>query len=253
MEDDRSLPVPGPLIGGPAPAAARSKRSASRSRRIFQRIAAPLVLAVLRILWLSYRFRISGLEVFEWAAAEDRPVIIACWHGDLVLVSYLVRRLDRMGLRPTFVISPSRDGDFAMRVVDLIGGRAVRGSATRSGVKALKGLYRAMTRDGGSPVVPTDGPSGPAQECKEGVILLSRLAQNEVVAVGVAARPAWRLKSWDRLLLPPPLARVSIEIGRPFIVPRDLETEGIERRRAELERDLLDLGERAHARLGAKG
>ena len=252
MEDDRSLSAPGPLVGGPTPAAARSKRSVSRRRRIFQRIAAPLVLAVLRILWLSYRFTISGLEVFERAVVEGRPVIIACWHGDLVLVSYLVRRLDRMGLRPTFVISPSRDGDFAMRVVDLIGGRAVRGSATRSGVKALKGLYRAMTRDGGSPVVPTDGPSGPAHECKEGVILLSRLAQEQVVALGVAARPAWRLKSWDRLLLPPPLARIAVEIGDSFVVERDSDEHEIERRRADLEAELLELGERASARLEAR-
>lgn len=224
----------------------------SWSQRTVQRLLAPLVLALLRGLWLTCRFEISGEEELAGLAASGQPVIVTFWHGELAVGAWYLRRLERFGLKLTFVVSPSRDGEFVMQILKRTGGAAVRGSATRSGVKALKGLYRAMTRDGGSPVVLPDGPRGPNRQCKEGAIMLSQMAQVPVVPLAIAAKPAWRLLTWDRLLVPPPFSRVSIVVGKAFTATRDEDGPPLDQQRESLQSALENLNQRAHATLNPK-
>jgi len=216
----------------------------TRRRRVMQSLGAPLVLGVMRLLWSSYRFTVEGSEEVMEMASGQKPFILLFWHGEIFVGAWMLRRLASAGARITFVISPSKDGEFAVKLVSRVGGQIVRGSATRSGVKALRGLYRAMTREHGCPVFLPDGPRGPRRQCKEGVLLLSQMAQVPIVPMAVSARPAWHLKTWDRLLLPPPCARITIRFAPSFIVPRDESIELLRQRLPEIDRMLLDLEER---------
>jgi lysophospholipid acyltransferase (LPLAT)-like uncharacterized protein len=222
----------------------------SKSRLWVQRIGAPVILAILKVLWFTYRFRVSGDGELAKLAEDGRPVILTFWHGEIFVGGWFLRHLARLGFNLTFVVSPSKDGEFAMRLINRFGGQAVRGSATRSGVKALKGLYRAMTRDGGSPIVLPDGPRGPNRRSKEGAILLSQLAQAPIVPIAIEARPNLRLKTWDRLLVPPPFARVAVEVGPSFTVPKGLDEEAMKQQRQDVDTLLLELGKRARSSLG---
>jgi len=201
---------------------------------------------------MTCRFSISGEEEVTTLAASGQPVIITFWHGELAVGAWYLRRLEQLGLKLTFVVSPSRDGEFVMRILERTGGTAVRGSATRSGVKALKGLYRAMTRDGGSPVVLPDGPRGPNRQCKEGAILLSQMAKVPIVPVAIAARPALRLLTWDRLLLPPPFSRVSIVIGQAITATKSEHGPNLDQQREHLQGVMEELGHQANASLTPK-
>ena len=224
----------------------------TRTRDWFQRLMAPIVLGFLRTLWMTCRFTVSGEKEFTTLAASGQPVIVTFWHGELAVGAWYLRRLEQLGLKLTFVVSPSRDGEFVMRILERIGGTAVRGSATRSGVKALKGLYRAMTRGGGSPVVLPDGPRGPNRQCKEGAILLSQMAQVPIVPIAIDAKPAWRLLTWDRLLLPPPFSRVSIVVGQTFTATKSEDGPNLEQQREHLQGVLETLGHHATASLKPK-
>lgn len=241
--------IPGPLVGGPNPEIPLSEHPMSRCRLLIHRLLAPLVLALLRGLWLTCRFKIRGEEELAELAASGQPVIVTFWHGELAVGAWYLRRLERLGLKLTFVVSPSRDGEFVMRILERTGGTAVRGSATRSGVKALKGLYRAMTRDGGSPVVLPDGPRGPSRKCKEGAVLLSRMANAPIVPLAIAAKPSWRLLTWDRLLVPPPFSRVSIVVGQALRAEHDEDGPNLDQQREHLQSVLDDLNRRADATL----
>jgi hypothetical protein len=201
---------------------------------------------------MTCRFTIIGEEEITALAASGQPVVVTFWHGELAVGTWYLRRLERLGLKLTFVVSPSRDGEFVMRILERTGGTAVRGSATRSGVKALKGLYRAMTRDGGSPVVLPDGPRGPNRRCKEGAVLLSQMAKAPIVPIAISAKPAWRLLTWDRLLLPPPFSRVSIVIGQTFTATKSENGPNLEQQREHLQGVLDDLGNQADASLKPK-
>ena len=61
-----------------------------------------------------------------------------------------------------------------------------------------------------------------------------------ILPVIVSAKKAWIAGSWDRFLIPKPFSEVTIEWGRPFAVPRDLDPDRFEEIRRELEQNLSE-------------
>ncbi len=242
---------PGPLYAGPAPRPPASGRRRTRSRRAAYALAAPLLRGVIRLLSASWRVRVvEGGEHLEAALAGDRPVVLCFWHDELVAgVGLLSRRFRARGKPLAYMVSPSVDGDLVTRVLEGMGGLVARGSATRSGVKALRDLYRLTAKQGASPVILPDGPQGPPRVMKEGAILLSQLSGAPILCVATAARASWRLATWDRLRVPLPFTRLALAVAAPRAVGATATAEALEAERRALESDLLALGERAAAAL----
>jgi len=236
---------PGPLVGGPNPA---ERRSGRRSRPILNglfALLAPLIVAFMRLLWSSYRFQVVGEQPVHELTERSEPMILTCWHESIFVMAWYSLRLARLGARVTYLVSPSRDGDLVVRVLQVIGARVVRGSATRSGVKALHGLYRAITREGGSPLLLSDGPQGPRYHCKPGSIMLGQLSGARILPIGSWPRRAIHLRTWDRAFIPLPFSRVAIVLGTPYTVAAGLSADDQEGERAALESELGRLVEQA--------
>jgi len=236
---------PGPLVGGPQPLEVRTSRRPSKLRRALHAVAAPVAVTVMRSLWRTYRYTVVDEEPVRRLVADGQPLILTFWHQHVFVMTWYLDRLNRMGARVTYLVSPSEDGEFVMRVLAIMGQRAVRGSATRSGVKAMHGLYRAIVRDRGSPVVLPDGPQGPPGHCKPGSLLLARMSGARILPLACASRPYWRLRTWDRLIFPPPLAKITIVCGETSTVSKDLDADRFEQRRRSLEATLNGLSTRA--------
>jgi lysophospholipid acyltransferase (LPLAT)-like uncharacterized protein len=68
--------------------------------------------------------------------------------------------------------------------------------------------------------------------------------------VAFSARPARRLDSWDRALVPLPFSRGLFVCGEPMPVARDIDEAERERLRLRLEAEVDRLTDRADTRLG---
>jgi len=206
-------------------------------------LAPPLTAAAVRALGTTLRLRSEGLEPLERLWAAQRPVIYAVWHARILMVPWLSARLARTrGARSVRVLtSRSRDGDLVARWVRHFGMRVVRGSSSRGGTEALRALTAAVRAGEDVAVVP-DGPRGPSERVQAGVIVLAALTGAPVVPFGFAARPARRLASWDRFMVPLPFARAAVVFGKPLSIARDAERESA---RADLERALREVTETA--------
>ncbi len=64
-----------------------------------------------------------------------------------------------------------------------------------------------------------DGPRGPRREMKMGTVQIARLAGCPVVPFGFAAEHCWRLKSWDKFIVPKPFSRAVFVYGEPILIP----------------------------------
>lgn len=222
-----------------------SKRRMTPIRRIIYTVTAPVIVGLIRLMWWTYRFEIRGDEELRGLAVRGEPVVLAFWHGDLFMMPWYLSRLTELGVRVTYLVSPSMDGEYAVRLLNVIGGRTVRGSATRSGTKAIRGLYRVIVKERGSPVVACDGPKGPRHRCKKGAVVLGQLTDARIVPLAAAPRRAFRLRTWDHLPVPFPFTRVALEVGDPIDVPSSLTEDEIEIHRQRLENEINELGERA--------
>ena len=184
-----------------------------------------------------------------WEGADDAlpgdggPVIYAFWHSQLAMMPWVQ-------LRPPSVIPISRslDGEWTARLFGRLQVEAVRGSSTRGGVTALRGMVKAA-RSGKDLAITPDGPRGPARVVQPGAIWVARLTGRPLLPVAFACKPAIRVGSWDRILVPVPLSRGAFIYGDPLWIPRDADEEACASFCGELA-DLLDeLTERAQQRL----
>lgn len=215
---------------------------------MWMRLAAPLLRLIARALLASCRIeRIEGRHYLDQLIAADRSLLLCCWHQRLsACVGYLMRRQTRNGLNPGFLVSPSRDGELIARVVSGMGATIVRGSAHRTGARALRDLYTTM-RGGVSPILHPDGPHGPANQAKSGSLLLAQMTRAPLLPMSFSASRYWQLGSWDRLIIPKPFARITLVIGAPIEVARG---DDVEARAAVLTEQLGALDDHADSQAG---
>ena len=139
-----------------------------------------------------------------------RQGIFTFWHRHLLTLLPTFR-----GYRICLPVSAHRDGEYIAHLMERYGFVASRGSSTRGGLSALRGLLSAV-EDGLSCAITPDGPRGPRFTVQPGFALLARRARLPVYPIGVAARRAWVLGSWDAFMIPKPFTRVAIVAGRPI-------------------------------------
>jgi lysophospholipid acyltransferase (LPLAT)-like uncharacterized protein len=182
----------------------------------------------LRALLTTLRLRREeGAVAALWAART--PVIYAVWHGRVLLLPRLY------GSRACRVLtSRSHDGELVARWMARFGLVPVRGSSSRSGADALRRLARAL-REGREVVVVPDGPTGPREVLKAGVITLARLSGAPIVPMAVGASREWRLRSWDEFRIPKPFGRCVVRFGEPIRVPPEADRAAEEAARKEVE------------------
>ena len=137
------------------------------------------------------------------------------------------------------MISPSVDGQAPTMLAALYGAHVVRGSGSYTGVRAVRGVYQAIVKDGISPGITPDGPRGPRFKFKPGAIFTAQISGKAVVPIAYAAKPAWILRTWDKFVIPSPFAKVSIAIGEPYFPPEKLDDEQMAAAQRELERRML--------------
>lgn len=159
--------------------------------------------------------------------------IYSLWHGRMLYPAFFRRKLNAAVL-----VSLSRDGEILAGVLGTLGYRTVRGSTSRGGGPALRRLIRTL-RDGQDIGIASDGPRGPANQVQPGILQLASLTSAPILPIVFGAAHAKMFDSWDRLCLPLPFTRVAVVFGRPVRVARDTDKRHLERKRLELEAEML--------------
>jgi lysophospholipid acyltransferase (LPLAT)-like uncharacterized protein len=199
-----------------------------------------LVFFVYKLLQWSWRIEVTESPAVAEFYKQKTPFIIAHWHGDELGILHLLKHY-----HVACIISTSKDGNIMNRAVELLGAETVRGSSTRGGTQALKGMIR-LKKKGRRPSVAVDGPKGPIYKVKPGVFQISRLTQLPIVPISFHADRVFTFeKSWNKSQLPLPFARVSIRLGEPIPALGKADDPKSEKWALQLENDLNQVKKRA--------
>jgi lysophospholipid acyltransferase (LPLAT)-like uncharacterized protein len=163
--------------------------------------------AVIRLLAVTWRMETVNGEELAAARRNGRRVIFALWHGELLPLLWHQR-----GEHVAIVISEHKDGEIIARIAESLGYATVRGSSSRGGSRALIGLMRAIDEGADGAITP-DGPRGPARVFAPGAVVAAQRTGALIAPIRAQASRAWRLRSWDRFLIPKPFARVRVSFG----------------------------------------
>lgn len=180
-------------------------RAAERKVRWIVRLGVLLI----RALGSTWRMRTINAEPLRALRADGRPVVLVLWHGEMLLPLWQHRD---EGV--AILVSEHRDGEIIARIVEALGCRTVRGSTSRGAARALIALTRELEAGHDIAITP-DGPRGPAGSFAPGTVVAAYRAGAHVVAMGVHVARAWRLRSWDRFVIPKPFTRVTIAYSDP--------------------------------------
>lgn len=189
-----------------------------------------VVWAIVWVIGFTWRFEAIAEEgVTPLLYGRGAGAQIFCFWHQCVLPCAIYYR----STHATILISRSFDGELVTRVLALFGFRAVRGSSSRGAREGLLGLADVIAR--GEPAIFTaDGPRGPIYQTKMGPIKLAQMTGAPIGAFHLEPERAWRMKSWDRFLVPKPFTRIVVSWGPWTHVPADLPAEHFETKRAEL-------------------
>lgn len=195
---------------------------------------------------LQFWVRTLRYEIDDRAGVIGKPTdenyIGALWHNRLLIFPFVLRRFfsDRRGAA---LISASRDGELLSDAIKRFGFDVVRGSSSRLGASAILQLTDVLA-SGRDVVITPDGPRGPAYELGPGIIFLAQKSGAAVVPINMEYSSCWRLKSWDRFILPRPFAKIRVIIGQPHRVRSTSTADDFEAERLRLQDAMMALVER---------
>jgi len=217
MADDSQAPDAAAPAAGAAlhrrqttPRLVRGLRRAPVLARLEIEVASFLVWAVLRLLRVTVTIERHGSAELERYWKNDRRVVMAFWHGRSIMMPFFYE-----GRGVTIMNSTHRDGEIITKALARFGIESTRGSSSRGAVSGALGLIRAFGRGRDLALIP-DGPRGPAGTAKAGVAELALQTRAPLFPVAVSCSRSIRLRTWDRLMLPRPGARVVFVVGHPL-------------------------------------
>lgn len=203
-----------------------------------------LLFLFIRILYTTYRFETTGLDQKEKAKkmTATGSHLIAIWHEQVFggLLNYAYHD-------PYLILaSRSKDGDFAAYVSLKLGFIPVRGSSKRDGKdkggKEAIQIYIDNLKKGLSGGVTIDGPKGPRQVCKPGIIIMAKEAGCPIVPMSVFYSNCFEFKkAWDKFKIPLPFSKIYIHHNEPLLVTEEINSESLEHY-AKIIKDRMDQG-----------
>ncbi|MBI2069232.1 MAG: lysophospholipid acyltransferase family protein [Elusimicrobia bacterium] len=170
-----------------------------------------------RVLWfytllvgLTSRIVWIGREHAQRLRAQKQSAIYTFWHGRQAMLLYC-----HWSEAIAVLISPSKDGELVSRLASCYKIPSVRGSSRKKPAQGLRGLIREV-RAGRCIAITPDGPIGPAEEIKEGVVYLAQTLGIPILPLASSFSRKAVLKSWDRFLFPFPFNKIIVAYDEPF-------------------------------------
>ena len=170
----------------------------------------------IRLICPTLRYAISWEEAPSPSnAVYEKAVIYSFWHRAVFPAAWMWRRL---GI--AVMVSRSFDGEYIARIIERLGFVAVRGSSSRGGSEALRGMKDELQK-GAAVAFTIDGPRGPKYVAKPGPVLLARSTGLPMAAFYVALSDPWVLKTWDEFMIPKPFSKALVRVSAKMRVPEN--------------------------------
>jgi len=187
-----------------------SRKTQTRISEIARRFGGSLV----NLIGKSLRLEVRGWGRFQHLAKDGSPLVFQFWHGDMFISWYLTAPL-----KPAAIVSQAGDGDIASAVLEGLNYVTFRGSSTRGGRRAYKGMIRYLRKqDIKISAFASDGPRGPRREMKPGTYVAAQHLNGYIIPTATVSKWVLRARGWDKFAIPVPFSRAIASFGEPIKV-----------------------------------
>jgi len=141
----------------------------------------------------------------------QEPIIYSFWHRNILPLLYLHRKQGCV-----LLISSSKDGDLVAKPAEMMGYKTARGSSRRGGSAATRELIKQAKVN--LLAISPDGPKGPSEKIKDGIIYISYLSKSPIVPIVVDVQHEKVFNSWDKFRLPHLFSKINVTYGEKIYV-----------------------------------
>ncbi len=141
---------------------------------------------------------------------KKNSFIVCFWHNRLLMASFCWSWKQDLKM----LISSHSDGKIGSNAVSHLGIQTITGSSRKQNLSSLKEIINLLKKNNILAIAP-DGPRGPREEVKDGLISLLKKTGVTVLPLGYSARFKINLKTWDRFILALPFNKFVTVWGNP--------------------------------------
>jgi lysophospholipid acyltransferase (LPLAT)-like uncharacterized protein len=162
--------------------------------------------------------------------------IFCCWHNRLFLGPHLLPRNRIINA----LQSSHSDGMITSIAFKYLGMKVILGSTLKGGMQAFRKMVKCVN-NGESIAITPDGPKGPKEMVKEGVIKLAQITGTPIIPLVWSTDKFKQVNSWDGFVIPFPFSRGVYSFGKPIYVKKKINEKDFEASRLKLENEIKRL------------
>ena len=167
---------------------------------------------------------------------SNEEYIFCCWHNKLFLGPHLLPRNRVINA----LQSSHSDGMITSLAFKYLGMNVILGSSKRGGMQAFRKMVKCI-KLGESVAITPDGPKGPKEKVKEGIIKLAQITETSIIPLVWTTNKFKLINSWDNFVIPYPFSKGVYSFGKPIYVKKQINEYELETARKNLENEIKRL------------
>lgn len=170
-----------------------------------------LLTLLIKSLYGSCRWRVSGFSHVENLLDKKSSFIIAFWHGNLLIPYY------RLAKHHFHVLAGfHKDAELGVQIGKRLGWKFLRGSSSQNGSEVFQQIVELLSKPNNVLAVTPDGPKGPASIPKPGVIRAAQKTGIPIIPTAGRSLRSWGFTNWDTFYVAKPFSRIELKFGEPL-------------------------------------
>lgn len=170
-----------------------------------------LLTLLIKFLYGSCRWRVSGFNYVESLLHKNSSFIIAYWHGNM-FIPYLKLAKYQFNILAGF----HRDAELGVNIGEKLGWKFLRGSSSQNGSEVFQQIVELLLKPNNVLAITPDGPKGPAKIPKPGTVRAAQKTGVPIIPAAGRSRRSWGFTNWDTFYVTKPFTRIELKFGEPL-------------------------------------
>ncbi len=214
---------------------------------LIQSFVSWIIVGYMYFFYITSRKKFINLDPALKEVAQNKPLIILCWHNRLMLAPFFSRAINRSYPNYQFMslVSKHGDGRFVGKVMAKMGFAPIFGSTQRGrkssrgiGIDAIRQIFSGL-KNGRAIAITPDGPRGPNQKINGDVANIARISGAKILAMSCSSSRFKVLNSWDKFKIPLPFSKITYYChDQLFAIDRSATKKDLEEIKIKIEKSL---------------
>ncbi len=183
--------------------------------KVIQDILGFLISLYLRVCFHTSLWYVKNNKKIEEQLQKKKKIFVLFWHNRLMMAPFCWKYKNTFKM----LISEHRDGRLISKAVSHLSINTIQGSSNRNKISSTKKILDEINKLNVVGITP-DGPKGPKQKVKEGIISMQKKTDTIIFPLSYSAKFKIKFNSWDNFIFVLPFNKIVSVWGNPIVYDR---------------------------------